>query len=101
LGHYVRDLGILSLPLAVHKMTGGSADALRMYDRGKLIEGNWADITVFDPDQIGEMASYDDPHQYAKGISTVVVNGKVVIETGEHTGELPGRVLRRGINGVG
>ena len=101
LGHYVRDLGILSLPLAIHKMTGGSADALRMYDRGKLLEGNWADITVFDPAQIGEMASYDDPHQYAKGISTVIVNGKVVIEAGEHTGELPGKVLRRGLNGVG
>ena len=63
-------------------------------------EGNWADITVFDPDQIGEMASYDDPHQYATGISTVLVNGKVVIEGGEHTGETPGKVLRRGAQGV-
>ena len=100
LGRYVRELGILSLHLAIHKMTGGSADALRMVERGKLLEGNWADVTVFDPDQIGEMASYDDPHRYATGISTVLVNGKVVIDGGEHTGETPGKVLRRGAQGV-
>jgi len=66
-----------------------------------LKEGNWADVTVFDPDRIAEVATYDDPHQYATGISTVVVNGKVVIDEAEHTGALPGRVLRKGDNGVG
>jgi len=101
LGHYVRDLGVLSLPLAIHKMTGGSAAALRLRQRGMLREGYWADITVFDPNEIGEQATYDDPHQYARGISTVVVNGRIVIDGGEHTGELPGKVLRRSPDGVG
>ena len=101
LGHYVRDLGLMLLHTAVHKMTGGSAAALRLVGRGTLKEGNWADVTVFDPDTIAEVATYDDPHQYATGISTVVVNGEVVIDEAEHTGALPGRVLRRGANGVG
>ena len=101
LGHYVRDLGLLPLHTAIHKMTGGSAAALRLVDRGTLKEGNWADVTVFDPDGVAEVATYDDPHQYATGISTVVVNGEVVIDEGEHTGALPGRVLRRGASGVG
>ena len=91
----------MPLHTAVHKMTGGSAAALRLVDRGTLKEGNWADVTVFDPDRIAEVATYDDPHQYATGISTVVVNGEVVIDETEHTGALPGRVLRRGANGVG
>ena len=101
LGHYVRDLGLIALPLAVHKMTGGSAAALRLIDRGTLQEGNWADITVFDPQRIAELATYDDPHQYATGVSTVLVNGTVVVEGGAHTGQLPGKVLRRGADGVG
>ena len=101
LGHYTRDLGLIPLPLAVHKMTGGSAAALGLIDRGTLREGNWADITVFDPHRIAELATYDDPHQYATGISTVLVSGTVVIESGEHTGELPGKVLRRRAGGVG
>jgi N-acyl-D-amino-acid deacylase len=101
LGHYVRELGLLSLPQAVYKMTGGSAAALRLVDRGLLREGYRADITVFDPRSVAERATYDDPHQYAAGISTVIVNGVVVIDGGEHTGALPGKVLRRGPNGVG
>ena len=101
LGHYARDLGLLSLPQAIRKMTGGSAEALGLRERGFLREGYWADVTVFDPARIAERATYDDPHQYADGISTVLVNGVVVIEGGEHTGALPGRVLRRGAHGVG
>ena len=69
-------------------------------DRGTLREGYWADVTVFDPQEIAESATYDDPHQYAQGISTVVVNGTVVIDSGDHTGALPGKVLRRGSHGV-
>ena len=71
-----------------------------MNGSGKLLELNWAEITVLDQDQIGEMGTYDDPHQYATGISTVIVNGSVVIDGGDHTGELPGKELRRGANGV-
>jgi N-acyl-D-amino-acid deacylase len=101
LGHYVRELGLLSLPQAIYKMTGGAAKALRLSERGLLRQGYWADVTLFDPQTIADTATYDEPHQYARGISLVLVNGDVVIDGGEHTGNLPGRVLRRGANGVG
>ena len=101
LGRYVRELGLLSLPQAVYKMTGGAARALRLIDRGLLREGYWADMTLFDPHTIIDNATFDNPHQYATGISTVLVNGQVVIDAGEHTGALPGHVLRRGPHGVG
>lgn len=100
LGRYVRDLGLLALPQAIYKMTGGSAAALGLVERGLLRPGYWADITVFDPQTIADTATYDAPHQYATGIATVLVNGNVVIEAGEHTGTLPGRVLRHGPEGV-
>jgi N-acyl-D-aspartate/D-glutamate deacylase len=101
LGHYVRELGLLSLPQAIYKMTGGSAAALGLIERGWLREGYWADITLFDPQTVDDVATYDDPHQYAQGISTVIVNGEVAIDAGEHTGALSGQVLRRGSDGVG
>jgi N-acyl-D-amino-acid deacylase len=100
LGHYARELGLLSLPQAIYKMTGGSAAALGLKDRGLIREGYRADLTLFDPAEIAERATYDEPHQYAAGISTVLVNGVVVIDAGEHRGALPGQVLRRGPNGV-
>jgi N-acyl-D-aspartate/D-glutamate deacylase len=93
-GQCVRERGLLTLPEAVFKMTGGSAAALGLTDRGVLREGAWADLTVFDPDAVADQATYDDPHRYASGISTVLVNGSVVIDAGDHTGALPGRVLR-------
>ncbi|MNC91109.1 N-acyl-D-aspartate deacylase [compost metagenome] len=77
-------------------MTGGSAAALGLRDRGLLREGYRADISIFDAQTIADRATYDDPHRYAAGISTVIVNGAVVIDAGEHTGALPGQVLRRG-----
>jgi N-acyl-D-amino-acid deacylase len=100
LGHYVRDLGLLSLPEAVRKMTGGPARILRLVDRGLLREGYRADVTVFDPATVQDRATYQDPHQYPSGISTVIVNGVVVVDAGRHTGALLGRVLRRGPDGV-
>jgi N-acyl-D-aspartate/D-glutamate deacylase len=60
-----------------------------------LRPGGRADVTVFDPATIAERATYEDPHQYAAGVSTVLVNGEVVVDGGDHTGALPGRVLRR------
>jgi N-acyl-D-amino-acid deacylase len=100
LGHYARDLGLLSLPEAVHKMTGAPARVLKLVDRGLLREGYRADITTFDPATIIDRATYDDPHRYPVGIPTVVVNGTVVVDAGEHTGARPGRVLRRGPGGL-
>jgi N-acyl-D-amino-acid deacylase len=64
-------------------------------------EGYWADLTLFDPQTIAAMSTYEEPHQYARGIQTVVVNGEVVIDGSEHTGALPGHVLRRRTQGVG
>lgn len=96
LGHYARDLGLLSLPEAVHKMTGAPAKVLGLVDRGLLREGYRADVTVFDPATIIDRATYEDPHRYPAGIGTVIVNGTVVVDAGEHTGTRPGRVLRRG-----
>jgi N-acyl-D-amino-acid deacylase len=95
LGTLVRDRRVLSLPTAIHKTTGASAAALGLADRGMLREGYWADVTVFDPSRIAELATYDDPHQYSVGVSTVLVNGEVVLDGGDHTGALPGRVLKR------
>jgi N-acyl-D-amino-acid deacylase len=100
LGRYVRELGALSLETAIWKMTGGSAAALGLVDRGLVRERYAADLTVFDPATVGEQGSYADPHRYPLGIRTVIVNGAVVIDGGEHTGALPGRVLRRTSRGV-
>jgi N-acyl-D-aspartate/D-glutamate deacylase len=95
LGQCVRDLSLLTLPQAVHKMTGASAAALGLADRGVLRPGAWADVTVFDPARIADCATYAEPHRFATGVSTVIVNGEVVIDGGDHTGALPGQVLRR------
>jgi len=95
LGPFVRDLGLLTLPAAIHKTTGAAAAALGLTDRGVLREGCWADVAVFDPARITDRATYDEPHRYAVGVSTVVVNGEVVVDGGDHTGALAGRVLRR------
>ena len=100
LGHYVREVRLLPLPEAIRKMTGRAAEALGLVDRGVVREGACADLTVFDPETIGDRATYDDPHRYPSGIRTVVVNGVIVVDEREHTGALPGRVLRRDSRGV-
>jgi N-acyl-D-aspartate/D-glutamate deacylase len=100
LGPWVRDLKLLTLETAVHKTTGGAARALGLTDRGVLRPGFRADVTVFDPARIADQSTYPDPHRYATGVSTVIVNGDVVIDGGDHTGALPGRVLRRGVDGT-
>jgi len=99
LGPFVRDLKLLTLSTAIHKTTGVAARALGLRDRGVLREGCWADVAVFDPTRITDHATYDEPHRYASGVSTVLVNGEVVVDGGDHTGALPGCVLRRGAKG--
>jgi N-acyl-D-amino-acid deacylase len=69
------------------------AAKMGLQDRGSLKEGNFADIVVFDPQSIRDNATFIDPHQYPVGIDYVIVNGKIVIDHGKHTGELPGKVL--------
>jgi len=95
LGACVRDLNLLTLEQAIHKMTGGSADAIGLKDRGRLQPGMLADVAVFDAATVGDRATYEMPHQYATGVSTVIVNGTVVVDGGDHTGALPGRMIRR------
>lgn len=100
LGRYSRELGLLPLPQAVHKITGAAAAALRLRDRGVLRTGAAADITVFDPGTIIDRATFDEPRRYPDGVVHVIVNGVAVIDGGSHTGALPGRVLRRTSAGV-
>jgi len=100
IGHYVGELGVIPLELAVHKMTGATARALKLKDRGLLREGYRADVTIFDPADFRDRATYADPHQYPSGNRTsVIVNGTIVVEDATHTGALPGKVLRRDGNG--
>jgi N-acyl-D-aspartate/D-glutamate deacylase len=101
IGHYVGEERLIPLERAVHKMTGGSAAALKLRDRGLLKEGWRADIAVFDPADFTDQATYAEPHRYPTGArTTVIVNGVVVVEHAKHTGALPGRVLRRGVDGT-
>ncbi len=94
LGRYVRDLQVITLEDAVRKMTSANADKINIVDRGRIQVGLAADITVFDPKTIADRATFVQPHQYAVGVSYVIVNGQVVLDKGVHTGALPGHVLR-------
>jgi N-acyl-D-amino-acid deacylase len=101
LGHYVHDEHLLPLEAAVRKMTGATAAALRLRDRGLLREGYRADIAIFDPADFRDRATYARPHQYPSGArTTVLVNGETVVENARHTGALPGTVLRRAADGT-
>jgi N-acyl-D-amino-acid deacylase len=94
LGEYSRDENVVSLPEAIRRMTSLPAYNINIRNRGQLTEGYFADVVVFDPDEIAAMATYDEPHQYAVGVEHVFVNGEHVLEWGEHTGAMPGRVVR-------
>jgi N-acyl-D-aspartate/D-glutamate deacylase len=93
LGRYARDLKVITLPDAVRKMTSLNADKIGVKDRGRLQEGQWADVTVFNPATVIDKATFESPHQFPVGIEYVIVNGVVTIERGRHTGALAGRVL--------
>ena len=91
---YVRELKLLRLEDAVRKMTSLNAAKTGLLDRGVLREGLAADVTIFNPDTVIDRATYTEPFQYNRGIVHVIVNGRLVLEDGEHTGNLPGRALR-------
>jgi N-acyl-D-amino-acid deacylase len=93
LGRYVREQKLLTIEEAVRKMTSANAAKIRVFDRGLLRPGMWADLTVFDPETIADRATYENPHQYPAGIEWVIVNGTVVLAQGKHTGARPGRIL--------
>ncbi|MCY3566833.1 MAG: amidohydrolase family protein, partial [Gammaproteobacteria bacterium] len=89
-----RDEQVITLEDAVRKLTKLPATNLGIRDRGELREGFHADIAIFDPDQVQDHATFDDPHQYSTGMVHVLVNGVPVLRDGEHTGALPGQVVR-------
>lgn len=95
LGRYVREEKVLRLEEALFKMTGQPANHFGLQERGCLKPGYFADVTIFHPEHISDQATYDNPQQYSKGIKYVLVNGKLVVAGGRHTGALPGHVLRR------
>ncbi len=95
LGVYVHKLGLLRLEDAVRKMTSLNAAKLGILDRGLLRPGQFADLTVFDPEKVLDQATYEEPFHYSVGITYVVVNGQVVLDHDQHTGAWPGRALRR------
>jgi N-acyl-D-aspartate/D-glutamate deacylase len=95
LGEYVRNRSLLTLEQAVHKMTFASAERFGLTGRGVIKEGASADLVVFDPDTVGDLATYDQPLTAPAGVSHVLVNGVVSVESGAHTGAFAGRFLRR------
>ncbi len=95
LGHYSRDLGLLPLTTAVHKMTGLSARRFGLAERGEVREGYWADLVLFDPASIRDVATYADPRRPAAGIAAVWVNGVPTSRNQTPTGERGGRFLPR------
>jgi dihydroorotase/N-acyl-D-amino-acid deacylase len=93
LGRYARDLKTITLEEAVRKMSAFPAQRIGLADRGVLREGMKADIAVFDPATVRDMATFERPHQYAEGVTQVIVNGQVVFDAGRMTDARPGRIL--------
>lgn len=94
LGKYVRDRKILTLQEAVRRLTSLPASNLKLPKRGSLIKGHYADLAIFDPNTINDMATFENPQQYAVGMVHVFVNGTQVLAYGEHTNAKPGNVIR-------
>jgi N-acyl-D-amino-acid deacylase len=95
LGKYVRDDKALTLAEAIRRLTSHPARTYGLEGRGSLAPGAFADVAVFDPATIADVATFEDPHRYARGVRHVLVNGVAVVRDGEHTGDKPGRALRR------
>ena len=94
LGRYSRELGIFPLEEAIYRMTGFAAQKFRLPDRGRVREGGFADLVVFDPETIIDEGSYEDPHRPPRGIAQVFVNGHHSVRDGAHTSERSGTTLR-------
>lgn len=95
LGRYSRDIGLITLEDAVHRMSGLPAGVFGLTGRGVLAPGNFADIVVFDPKTVGDRADFEHPTEPAQGIDAVYVNGRAIVAGGAATGARPGRALRR------
>ncbi|MBU0561249.1 MAG: D-aminoacylase [Bacteroidetes bacterium] len=91
---YVREKNICSLEEMIKKMTSMPAEKIGLVERGVIKKNYFADITIFDYEKIQDKATFTDSHQYPEGIPFVIVNGKLVINNGEHTGSLPGMVIK-------
>jgi N-acyl-D-amino-acid deacylase len=94
LGKYVREERALTLEDAIRKMTSAPADRIGLRERGRLREGCFADVVVFDPQTVGDRATFADSHQLSTGVRDVWVNGVAVLRDGAHTGAKPGQVVR-------
>ncbi len=94
LGRYVRDQKVTTLQDAIRRLTSLPAASFKLKDRGCLAKGCYADIAIFDPAKIADLATFDKPHQYSVGMVHVFVNGTQVLKDGEHTGAKPGQVVR-------
>ena len=94
LAKYVRDEKVISLEMAIRKMTSLPANRLKLYDRGRIAPGMAADLVIFDPNTIQDTATFTKPLAFPTGISYVLVNGKIAVDHGKQTGELTGKVLR-------
>ncbi len=97
LGKYVRDEKILPMPEMIKKITSMPAQNFGFSNRGAVKKDYFADLVVFDEARIIDKATWVDPHQYSEGIEYVIVNGRVVVKRGEHTGQLPGSILKKDI----
>lgn len=94
LGKFARDEGVITLQDGIRKLTSLPADNLKLKKRGRLKVGHFADVVVFDPEQVRDQATFQKPHQYAEGMIHVFVNGVQVLSSGEHTGAKPGRFVK-------
>jgi len=95
LGRFCREKKLISIEKAIQKTTALPAQKVGLDKRGLIKEGYFADITIFDPERIIDKSTYEEPHQYSEGIEYVIVNGKITVNKGNHTGVTNGRVLRK------
>ncbi|HMQ06582.1 MAG TPA: D-aminoacylase [Saprospiraceae bacterium] len=94
IGKYSRDEELYPLEEGIRRLTSFPAEVLRIQNRGRLSQGYFADIVVFDPREVRDLATFEEPHQYAEGVHHVLVNGVFVLQDGEHTGAFPGRFVK-------